>query len=401
MISHGRLARRANRIPPLLAPLLGTVACGASDPSAPGNGGTPGGNGDPPPSFELALTEIASGLDRPVYLTAPPGDPRLFVVEKTGRIRIIQDGTTRTAPFLDLGALVSGGAEQGLFSLAFHPDYADTGEFFVNYTNLQGDTRIVRYQVSGDPYFADATSGSVLMSIEQPFSNHNGGHLVFGPDAMLYIGVGDGGSAGDPQGHGQDPTTRLGSILRIDVDAGDPFAVPPDNPFVDDPSALPEVWLWGVRNPWRIAFDESTGELFVADVGQSQREEVTVIGPDQAGANLGWNVTEGTRCFADPDCTPTDLTLPQVEYDHDDGCSITGGFVYRGSIEEIGGLYFYSDYCGGWLRSFRAAAGAATQQTEWDVARVGNVTSFGEDAGGELYVLTETAVYRIDRAPDS
>ena len=401
MISQGCLACRANRILPLLAPLLGTLACGASDPNAPGNGGGPGGNGHPPTSVELALTEIASGLDRPVHLTAPPDDPRLFVVEKTGRIQIIENGTTRPAPFLDLGAVVSSGAEQGLLSLAFHPDYADTGEFFVNYTNVEGNTRIVRYQASDDPNFADETSGSVVMSIEQPFSNHNGGHLVFGPDGMLYIGVGDGGSAGDPQGHGQDPTTRLGSILRIDIDAGDPFAVPPDNPFVDDPSALPEVWLWGVRNPWRIAFDESTGDLFVADVGQSQREEITVIGADEAGANLGWNVTEGTRCFADPDCTPTDFSLPLVEYDHADGCSVTGGFVYRGSIEEIGGLYFYSDYCGGWLRSFRAAGGAATQQTEWDVARVGNVASFGEDADGELYVLTETAVYRIDRAPDS
>jgi hypothetical protein len=399
MISQARLARRATRRVPLLVPALWIVACGADDPSAPGDGGDPGGSGgDPPSSVGLVLTEIVGGLHRPVHLTAPSGDPRLFVVEKTGRIRIVEDGSPRPTPFLDLTGAVAGGSEQGLLSLAFHPDYPDTGAFFVNYTHLDGDTRIVRYRVSGDPNLADAASGSVVMSIEQPFSNHNGGHLVFGPDGMLYVGVGDGGSAGDPQGNGQNRATRLGSILRIDVDAGDPFAVPPDNPFVGDPSALPEIWLWGLRNPWRIAFDESTSNLFVADVGQSQREEVTVVGSDEAGANLGWNVTEGTRCFAEPDCTPEDYTLPQVEYGHDDGCSITGGLVYRGPIEQMWGLYFYSDYCGGWLRSFRIAGGAAAELTEWDVPRVGNVTSFGEDAGGELYVLTESAVYRIDPA---
>lgn len=393
MKSHSCLACRAIGNLAAFAALASGGACATDQPSAPGGG--------EPPSDALVLTEIAGGLDRPVHLTAPPDDSRLFVVEKTGAIRILDDGVLRPTPFLDLGGAISTAGERGLFSLAFHPGYQATGEFFVNYTNLDGDTRVVRYQVSDDPDVADAASGSVVMSIEQPFSNHNGGHLVFGPDGMLYIGVGDGGSAGDPLGHGQNRATRLGSILRIDVDAGDPFAIPPDNPFADDPSARPEIWLWGVRNPWRIAFDPSTDHLFVADVGQSEREEVTVVGPGAGGANLGWNVTEGSRCFADPGCTPEDFTLPQVEYGHDDGCSITGGLVYRGPIEEIRGLYFYSDYCGGWLRSFRFEGGIAVERTEWDVPRVGNVTSFGEDVDGELYVLTEDAVYRVDRAPVS
>lgn len=393
MSSHTCLAHRALRILAVFAALAWVAACGTDDPSAPGGGGDPSG--------AVVLTEIVGGLDRPVHLTAPPGDPRMFVVEKTGAIRIVEDGTLRPTPFLDLGGTISTGGEQGLLSLAFHPDYQDTGEFFVNYTDLGGDTRVVRYRVSADPNVADAASGSVVMSIEQPFANHNGGHLVFGPDGMLYIGVGDGGSAGDPEGHGQNPATRLGSILRIDVDGGDPYAVPSDNPFADDPSARPEIWLWGVRNPWRIAFDYSTGHLFVADVGQSDREEITVVGPGAAGANLGWNVTEGSRCFADPNCAPEDFTLPQVEYGHDDGCSVTGGLVYRGPIEELRGLYFYSDYCGGWLRSFRFEGGSAGERTEWDVPRVGNVTSFGEDMDGELYVLTEVAVYRVDRPPVS
>ncbi len=393
MSSQTCLARRAKKIVAVIAALAWVAACGTDDPSAPDDGG--------PALDALVLTEIVGGLDRPVHLTAPPEDPRLFVVEKTGAIRILEDGALRPTPFLDLGGTISTGGEQGLLSLAFHPDYAVTGEFFVNYTDLDGDTRIVRYRVSGDPNVADAASASIVMSIEQPFTNHNGGHLVFGPDGMLYIGVGDGGSGGDPEGHGQNRATWLGSVLRIDVDGGDPYAVPPDNPFAGDPSARPEIWLWGVRNPWRIAFDRSTGHLFVADVGQNEREEVTAVGPGDAGANLGWNVTEGSRCFADPNCTPEDFTLPQVEYGHDEGCSVTGGLVYRGPIEEIHDLYFYSDYCGGWLRSFRLAGGAAVERAEWDVPSAGNVTSFGEDADGDMYVLTEDAVYRIEPAPDS
>lgn len=375
-----------------VAGLVGLAACGDDSPASPGNG-----DPDPDPPVGLALVEVAASLDRAVHLAAPAGDDRLFIVEKTGRIRVLDGGALRSTPFLDLSGSVSGGSEQGLLSLAFHPDYVSNGRFFVDYTNAAGDTRIVEYAVSGDPNVADPASARTILAIPQPFSNHNGGHLLFDPEGMLLVTSGDGGSGGDPLDNGQDRTTLLGAVLRVDVDGGAPYAIPPDNPYAGHASFRPEIWLWGVRNPWRIAVDPATGNLYVADVGQSRWEEVTVVGPGDGGANLGWNVTEGRHCFDDPGCTPGDFTLPEVEYGHDEGCSITGGHVYRGSIEEIRGLYFYSDYCEGWLRSFRHAGGAATEAREWDVPRVGNVTSFGEDADGELYLLTETAVFRLER----
>lgn len=379
-----------------LAALLvacGLAGCGDGTPSE------PGGNGNGDPDIELTLAPVATGLERPVHVDAPAGDSRLFVVEKAGRILVVEAGSVLPMPFLDLRGSVSTSGEQGLLSIAFHPNYAENGRFFVDYTDLDGDTRVVRYEVGADPNVADATSATTVLSIEQPFTNHNGGHLRFGPQGMLFVGVGDGGSAGDPGGNGQDPTTLLGSILRLDVDGADPYAIPADNPFAGDATRRPEIWLWGVRNPWRIGFDETTSELYVADVGQSEREEITVVGPDAGGANLGWNVTEGSRCFSDPGCTPGDFTLPQVEYTHDEGCSITGGDVYRGSVTALRGLYFYSDYCQGWLRSFRFVDGSAIERTEWDVGNVGNVTSFGTDGRGELHLLTEEGVYRIEQTP--
>lgn len=376
-----------------------SVSCANEAPGAPGGNGGPEPQPEPIPGSGLVLTPVLEGLQRPVHLISPPGDQRIFVVEKGGLVQILENGALRPAPFLDLSAVVSGSNEQGLLSLAFHPDYATNGSFFVDYTDAAGATRVERFQVSGDANVADAASGQLVLSIAQPFGNHNGGHVLFGPDGMLYIAVGDGGSAGDPQGNGQNRATRLGSILRVDVDAGTPFAVPPDNPFVNAAPFLPEIWLWGLRNPWRIAFDPLSGDLYVADVGQSQREEITVVGSDEGGANLGWNVVEGSSCYSTPGCVPSDFTLPQVEYTHDDGCSITGGHVYRGPIEAIRGAYFYSDYCFGWLRSFRFVDGAVTERTEWDAANVGNITSFGEDASGNLYALTEQAVYRLDEAP--
>lgn len=347
-------------------------------------------------SPELTLKEVAGGLRLPVHLTAPAGDDRLFIIEKSGRIRIIKNGTLLSNVFLDLSAAVSGRSEQGLLSLAFHPEFASNGLFFVNYTDGQGSTRVERYRISTDPDMADPTSRKMIMSIPQPFSNHNGGHILFGPDGKLYIASGDGGAGGDPQNNAQNRSVRLGSILRIDVDAGSPFAIPPDNPFVGHSIFLPEIWLWGVRNPWRIAFDMSNGDLYVADVGQDRWEEVTVVRPDQGGSNLGWNVVEAEECFGGTQCDLSEFMPPHIVYNHGEGCSVTGGHVYRGGIDELRGVYFYSDYCSGWLRSFRFVNGTATEKTQWDVNEVGNVTSFGEGGDGEMYLLTESAVFRIE-----
>jgi hypothetical protein len=234
--------------------------------------------------------------------------------------------------------------------------------------------------------------------VAQPFSNHNGGSLVFGPDGMLYVGLGDGGDGGDPLGHGQDSTTLLGSILRIDIDGGSPYAIPSDNPFAGHASARQEIWAYGIRNPWRFSFDEVTDQVYIGDVGQGRWEEIDVVARNSANAyNFGWNPTEGAHCFQSSGCDMSGFTLPVFEYDHNAGCSVAGGHVYRGSaIDGLQGTYFYSDYCSGWLRSFRMSGGTATEQQEWDVAIAGQVLSLGEDADGELYVLSDNGtVYRL------
>ena len=356
----------------------------------------------PDPSAVASLELVVDGLDGPLDLTAAPGEEdRLYVVERPGRIRIVDDGTLVETPFLDITSITSEGGERGLLGLAFHPDYPSTGTFFVNHTNLAGDTRVVRYTVSPSGDAADPSSATELILVEQPFSNHNGGQLAFGPDGMLYIGLGDGGSSGDPSGHGQNPSTLLGSILRIDVDGGAPYAIPPDNPFADGADGAPEVWMYGLRNPWRFSFDASTGDIYVADVGQNEIEEVSVLSAaDAAGANLGWDVLEGTRCYDAETCDRTGLVLPAHEYTHDEGCSITGGYVYRGAaLPQLDGRYFYGDYCGGWVRSFRLSSdGAATDVTDHTEAfgSVGDLASFGLDAAGELYLLDlDGAVYRM------
>ncbi|TFG64574.1 MAG: glucose dehydrogenase [Gemmatimonadales bacterium] len=381
----------------LLLTLLLGVSAGGCTTDATGSPSSEPGPSSGPAIPELTLTEVVSGLQRPVHLTAPDGDDRLFVVEKSGRIRIVRNGSLLPVPFLDLTTAVSGGSEQGLLSLAFHPDFAGNGQFFVDYTDDGGSTRVERYRLSANPDRADPTTQDLIMTVPQPYRIHNGGHILFGPDGKLYIALGDGGSAGDPQNKAQNRSARLGSILRVDVDAGSPFAIPPDNPFVGHDTFLPEIWLWGVRNPWRIAFDRSTGDLYVADVGQNRWEEITVVRPGDGGANLGWNVVEAEECFGEALCDLTEFLAPHVFYGHDEGCSVTGGHVYRGKIDEWRGVYFYSDYCDGWLRSFRFANGSATEQTQWDVPEVGDVTSFGEDGAGELYVVAGSAVYRLDR----
>jgi glucose/arabinose dehydrogenase len=358
----------------------GASACSGEDPIAPATGSG------------ARLQEVVTGLSAPLYLTAPPGDPRLFIVEKTGAIRIVKDGLLLPEAFLDLSSEVSNGGEQGLLGLAFYPDYATTRRFIVHYTDVAGNTVLSRFQTSDDPDRADPASGQIILTQVQPFSNHNGGQILFGPDGFLYLGLGDGGSGGDPDNRGQDLSDLLGSILRIDVRNGEPYAIPADNPFAQ--SAAPEIWSYGLRNPWRFSFDRATGDLYIADVGQNQWEEINVAPPSEGagrGANYGWSIMEGSHCFRESGCDRAGLTLPALEYDHSEGCSVTGGYVYRGSaVPALQGHYFYGDYCQGWVRSFRYSDGSVTFPTSWpSLAPGGPILSFGEDAAGELYVLEQ------------
>ena len=369
---------------------IGASACGS------------GAEGNLPRGSGARLVEIVSGLNFPLYLTAPPGDlSRLFVVEKGGVIRIVKDGTLLPTPFLDISGQVSVMGEQGLLGIAFDPDYASSGRVVVHYTDLAGDTRLSLFQVSSDPDVADPGSEVHVLAADQPFENHNGGQVTFGPDGFLYLGLGDGGSSGDPGNRGQDLSELLGSILRIDVRSTAPYAIPGDNPFVEVASARGEVWSYGLRNPWRFSFDRATGDLYIADVGERQHEEVDVSAAGDGagrGLNYGWNRMEGAHCFGGDSCDQIGLTLPAFEYGHGEGCSVTGGYVYRGSaIPALQGQYFFGDYCGGWVRSFRYSEGSATELTDWPaLSPGGSVVSFGEDAAGELYVIeTEGRVSKV------
>jgi len=350
---------------------------------------------------------VVGGLSQPVGLVTAPGDStRLFIIEKTGTIRILSAGTLRPRPFLDVSGRVSNGSEQGLLGLAFHPSYATNGRFYINYTDVNGDTRVVEFLVSGNPDSASASERPIL-SVDQPFANHNGGQLVFGPDGKLYIGLGDGGSGGDPQGNGQNLGTLLGKILRIDVDAGMPYAVPGDNPFAGRAGARGEIWSYGWRNPWRFSFDPETGALWIGDVGQDSWEEIDYEPSAQPGRNYGWNRMEGKHCFPPGSgCDPTGLTPPVTEYAHQSGCSVTGGFVYRGTaLPELRGTYFYGDYCTGLVRSLRIVNGVATEERDWTGALratgggpMQGLSSFGVDAAGELYFIRLSGdVYRLAR----
>lgn len=389
------------RFPHLLAGLglSLNLAVGASACSSQSGPTLPQGSG-------ARLLEMASGLSFPLYLTAPPGDAtRLFIVEKTGTIRIVKDGTLLATPFLDISGQVSGGGEQGLLGLAFDPNYASNGRFFVHYTDPDGNTRLSNFQVSANPDIANAGSEQVILTATQPYPNHNGGQLVFGPDGLLYLGLGDGGSGGDPQGRAQDRSDLLGSILRLDVQAGSSYSVPPDNPFIGQAGVRPEIWSYGLRNPWRFSFDRGTGDLYIADVGESRFEEVDVspaAGGAGKGINYSWNIMEGNHCFSTGQCDRNGLTSPPHEYTHSQGCSITGGYVYRGSaIPALQGLYFFADFCQGWVRSFRYIGGVATELTDWRVLQPGgSITSFGEDAAGELYLMTSSGrVFKIVPEP--
>lgn len=369
----------------------------------------------PPADGDLVLTAYASGFSQPVHIThAGDGSGRLFVVERAGTVRVIDADTVQEAPFLDITAIVvSGASEQGLLSIAFPPGFdSEDGHFYAFYTSVvdgglgiaAGDTVISRFHLSNG--IADPASEEILLIVEQPFVNHNGGQLAFGADGYLYIGLGDGGSGGDPQGHGQDRLTLLGTILRIDVESGlDPYQVPQGNPFLGDPNGLDEIWAWGLRNPWRFSFDRQTGDLYIGDVGQGAREEINLHPalPVSGGINYGWNIMEGSLCFPTSvtDCDQTGLTLPIAEYGHaGGGCSgaVTGGFVYRGTAwPDLQGIYLYGDYCTGVIRGFPVNPGGAVSATillDTGLA----ISTLGEDEAGELYLAAYQSgdIYRID-----
>jgi glucose/arabinose dehydrogenase len=358
----------------------------------------------PASTFKVGLEVAAEGLKGPLHLThANDGSGRIFVTEKAGRVMIVRDGKVAAKPFLDITSIVgSSASEQGLLSIAFHPNYKETGFLFVSYTDRRGDTVIARYKVSADdPDSIDVNSAKTVLTQDQPYSNHNGGLIKFGPDKFLYIGLGDGGSAGDPQGNGQKLDTLLGKILRIHVDSGDPYGIPPTNPFssvTGGRQGRPEIWAFGLRNPWRFSFDRANGDLFIADVGQSSYEEVNYQPADSTGGeNYGWVIMEGKHCYRGGSCDQSGLVIPVAEYGRDSGCSVTGGYVYRGkTFPRFQGTYFFGDYCSGLIWALQPIT-----KTVWTTTKVldskRSISSFGEDEAGELYLtdLANGTVYRI------
>ena len=378
-----------------------TASLGTIDPTAPS-------------AATVKLTPVATGLSNPVFVTSPPdGTRRLFIVEKTGLIRVVARGTLLAAPFLSLRAAVSTGGEQGLLGLAFHPSFRTNHKLYVDYTNLAGNTVIREYRASTtNPNRVQLGSGRTLLTIAQPFANHNGGMLAFGPDGFLYIGMGDGGSGGDPGNRAQSKSTLLGKILRIDVNGTSgtrQYRIPASNPFVGR-AGLDQIWQLGVRNPWRFSFDRSTGALWIGDVGQNRYEEIdravrTTTGAGR-GVNWGWHIMEGFHCF-DPavGCVTRGLGRPLLEYSHDTNgrCSVTGGYVYRGaSIPSLAGWYVFGDFCSGEVLAVPSTAANASRPAPVTLFGTGSgreVSSFGQDWAGRLYVVDlRGTVYRIDPA---
>lgn len=352
-------------------------------------------------SADVAVAPFAAGFGALTFVTgAGDGSGSLYALEQQGRIRSVAAGNAQpSVPFLDLTDRVSSGGERGLLGLAFHPNFASNGRFFVDYTNLAGDSVVSEFTRAVDGTLAPAGE-RILLTVKQPFANHNGGMLAFGPDGYLYVSLGDGGSGGDPQGNGQNTAVLLAKILRIDVDAAAPYAVPRTNPFAYAANGdRGEIWDWGLRNPWRFSFDRKSGALFIGDVGQGAWEEVDVEPAGRGGRNYGWNIMEGDHCYGAANCDQTGLTSAAVEYGHDQGCAVTGGYVYRGTlIPSLWGKYVLGDYCSGRLWAFdadTALSGASVQPTQ-----IGQVdfalSSFGEDDGGELYVVDAAgAIYKL------
>lgn len=349
----------------------------------------------------IALTLEALGFTSPVHITnAGDRSGRIFVVERAGVIKIMKDGVVSVTPFLDISARVGTAGEGGLLSLAFPPGYAMKNYFYVYYTDLQGNTVVARYHLSNDPDIADPNSKEFILTAAQPFANHNGGQIAFGPDGYLYIGLGDGGGGGDPQGNGQNPGTVLGKMLRIDTESGAAsYAVPQDNPFINDPAYQTEIWALGLRNPWRFSFDSLTGDLYIGDVGQATYEEIDFQkASSHGGENYGWNVMEGMHCYNSNTCDQTGLTLPIAEYDHSEGCSVTGGQVYRGTLyPSLYGYYLFGDYCSGRIWGLKGTGSLPELLLDTDLF----IATFGRDEAGELYIadLTGGGIYKIVESP--
>ena len=352
-------------------------------------------------SQNITLQSFASGFSFPVDIKNA-GDDRLFVVEQGGRIKILNaDGSTNGTPFLNISSLVSGGSEQGLLGLTFHPDYTTNGYFYVNYTDNSGDTQVSRFSVSGgDPDVADPGSEFPIIDYNQPFSNHNGGSINFGPDGFLYISAGDGGSGGDPGNRAQNTELLLGKLLRIDVDnpgGGNNYGIPVDNPFAGDPPNAEEIWAYGLRNAWKFTFDTANGDVWIADVGQGAREEINKAGGAEAGLNYGWRCYEGNLPFNTTGCPdPSELTFPIGEYPHPAGNSITGGYVYRGSVySDIAGYYFAADFGTGLIVTVNPGGTFNNLGTFG-----GNWSTFGEDIAGELYIAGYNGlIFKIEGDP--
>ncbi|RIH83547.1 Quinoprotein glucose dehydrogenase B [Meiothermus luteus] len=392
---------------PLL--LIALAGCQENNSSLPAPEPTP-----PTPTGEpnLRLLEVASGLSQPLYLThAGDGSGDLYVVEKGGRIRLIQGGSLRSQAVLDLSGKISTGSEQGLLGLAFHPNFRNNGYLYVNYTNTAGDTIIARYTMNRSTKVADPNSEQVVLTVDQPYANHNAGWLGFGPDGMLYIPLGDGGSGGDPQNHAQRLEAQsgnrhlLGKVVRIDVNAtesGRNYRIPSDNPTLG--GRVSEIWAYGLRNPWRASFDRATGDLWLGDVGEGAMEEVSLGPKGGKGLNYGWRIMEGTRCndnSISPGCNHPSLTPPVHAYGRGDGYSVTGGYVYRGErFPRMRGRYFFTDFGTGHLWSLRQVNGAWQRKTELPSLGTG-LASFGEDEQGELYLvnLLSGKVWRIEDQP--
>jgi glucose/arabinose dehydrogenase len=382
----------------------GTDAAEPAPSTPPGSSAAPIADQPPP----LALELVADGLEAPINVARTP-EGWLLVNERAGRVIGVHPTTGERALVVDLTDRIVGGGEQGLLGLALHPDWPDVPRAFVHYSERETDGGTVVSELAGTPGsvdappLLDAASEQVLLRVEQPFPNHNGGQLAFGPDGYLYLGLGDGGAANDPFGHGQDTETLLGSILRLDVATPGAASIPGDNPFASGEGGAPEIFLYGLRNPWRFSFDTDTGLLWIADVGQNAFEEVNRVDPaTQSGGNLGWNIMEGAHCFADASCSPDGLILPLAEYGRDLGCSVTGGYVYRGeAIPDLRGWYLFGDYCTGLVFGVASDASPPTDGTALAPLVVLEtplqISSFGEGADGELYVadLGGGGLYRV------